>query len=721
MREKIVLYLFTVFLFPAVVFGQSRFRVETAPFSSSKYDEFSPTWYSNQIIYCSNEPHELLATYYDANNKSLYNIFSVEYTRDTMVHFSKSGVLSSNLITPFNDGPVSVNASGLMVFSRNLDVSKKSKDMRNPNNFLGLFFAEHVNGDWKYKDDFEHNSNAYSITTPCFSPDGRYLYFASDMPGGYGEADIFRSELKDDGSWGDPENLGPVVNSAGSEVCPFIAENGDLYYSSDGFEGMGAKDVYMTRIIKGEWIAPIMLDEPINSRFDDFGLITNGDFTEGYFSSNRKRTDDIYTFETRFPMLIDCDSMLENNYCFEFWDEEYSSIDSLPVTYEWSFSDGTKIRGLRVEHCLPGAGKYWAKLNIIDNSTSNTFFTQASMEFQLVDYEQPFIKSKKAARVNDPISFDGLETNLPEFRIESYTWDFGDGTYDTVAVSEHKFNRVGIYNVKLGITGRMPGGSKRETRCVEKQISVVRDNQSLAMVMAGALSMDSYLNMEVDSSDGGPVDSFFLDDFDPEEDVFRVEVLASERKVAIDDTIFEPLRDSYEIKEFYRSADSLYSYTVGEADNLASTYNIYTDVVEKGFTNASVRTYVLAELPTEVIAKINRDFAELADANFEFDKTSVAPGSYSLLDEVVRIMTENPDLVMEIAAHTDNIGSFEYNAGLSQKRAESIVSYLIGKGIAAERLIGNGYGESRPIDTNSTEEGRMNNRRVEFIILNKEN
>jgi outer membrane protein OmpA-like peptidoglycan-associated protein len=187
----------------------------------------------------------------------------------------------------------------------------------------------------------------------------------------------------------------------------------------------------------------------------------------------------------------------------------------------------------------------------------------------------------------------------------------------------------------------------------------------------------------------------------------------------LDNTLFDPLREEYEIKEFYLPNDSLYSYTVGEHNSLLATYNVYSDVVEKGFTTAKVKTYILAELPTEVIAKINRDFAELADANFEFNDSEVSENSYPVLDRIVKIMVENPDLGMEIAAHTDNIGSFEFNMRLSQERAQSIVNYLVSKGIDKIRLVSKGYGESRPISSNSTEDGRMNNRRVEFIILNE--
>ena len=187
----------------------------------------------------------------------------------------------------------------------------------------------------------------------------------------------------------------------------------------------------------------------------------------------------------------------------------------------------------------------------------------------------------------------------------------------------------------------------------------------------------------------------------------------------LEDTLFDPVRDKYDINEFYISDDSSYSYTVGEHNSLLATYDVYADVIDMGFKTAKVKTYVLAELPTEVMEKINRDFAEFADANFEFNQSEVSESSFDLLDRVATIMEENPDLVMEIAAHTDNIGSFEFNMQLSEKRVQSIVDYLVSKGIDKIRVVGKGYGESRPISTNSTEEGRMQNRRVEFIILNE--
>ena len=717
MKKSIPVLSIFFLLIPAIMLSQAHYEVTPTAFSSSKYDEFCPVVYGDQIVFCSNQEHELLITYQNMKNKGLFNIFKVNI--DPEAEKQDPEVFSQNLVTPFNDGPVAFSPDGnLVVYSRNLDINAKKKNIFDLSNNLGLYFAELIDGEWTPISEFPFNNPDYSITTPCFSADGNYLYFGSDMPGGYGGTDIYRSALTD-GEWSEPVNLGETINTAGNEVYPFVAMNGDLFFASDGHGGLGMKDIFLSRFSGLDWITPVHLESPINSTEDDFGLITNRDFSEGYFSTSRGTTDDIYRFSTLLPQLFDCDTLQENLYCFEFWDNQYPQIDSLPVTYEWEFSDGTKIKGLRVEHCLPGAGEYWARLNIIDNSTSNTFFTQTSMEFELEDFVQPYILSRDVGIINNMMEFSGLSSNLPGFAIEEYLWDFGDGSIETGPEVEHKFIMTGVHGVKLGLKGYVEGSTNKEIRCVVKPILMVKDNQTLAMHLAGIkpLVTEDLENSESNTKDF--TQDFSVFDVNPDEEVFRVEVLASEEKIKLEDTLFDPLRDEYDINEYYLSDDSLYSYTVGEYNSLLETFEVYNDVVEKGFSSASVKTYVLAELPTEIIAKINRDFAEFADANFEFNQSEVSESSYPILDRVVEIMEENPDLVLEIAAHTDNVGSFEFNLELSQKRAQSIVDYMVSKGIDAIRLEGNGYGEARPIATNGTEEGRMKNRRVEFLILNK--
>ena len=102
---------------------------------------------------------------------------------------------------------------------------------------------------------------------------------------------------------------------------------------------------------------------------------------------------------------------------------------------------------------------------------------------------------------------------------------------------------------------------------------------------------------------------------------------------------------------------------------------------------------------------------------FDFDKTTLKKESFTQLNEVVDFLQDNPSVEVEISGHTDNKGSDDYNLKLSQGRAEAVVNYLIGHGVGNSRLIARGYGESKPVSTNNTDEGRAVNRRVEFTVL----
>ncbi len=714
--KKLLIILIAYCLFPGPgLHGQTHYEVSRAAFSSSTWDEFCPALYGGQIVFCSNQEYELLLTHKNPKNKALFSIFTVSNAPEGGLN--NPVFFSEHLVTPFNDGPVSFHPdSTLMVYSRNLDIAARRKNLLDQSNKLGLYFAGLENEDWIPISAFPYNSKEYSLTFPCFSPDGRYLYFSSDMPGGIGGADLYRSEWVDD-TWGLPENLGPEINTPGNEVYPFISGNGDLFFASDGHPGLGKKDIFRSGNFGTGWTMPTHLEAPINSTEDDFGLITDASFSKGYFSTDREGTDDIYRFSTLFPQLIHCDTLLENNYCFEFWDELYPGTDSMPVTYEWEFSDGTKKEGLQVEHCLPGAGKYWARLHIIDSTTSNIFFSQSSMEFEISDYVQPFITSADVVKVNTELAFSGLDSNIPDQTIEEYFWELGDGTLRIGPEISHSYQKPGIYDVKLGLKVTTDGNTDEEIRCIVKQLTVVPDNQALGMFLSGTkpISFREYDWMARDSgNDREEVPGLAMED---EIEVFRIEILSSDYKLDLDYPGFEPLQGLYNLREFYLPADSAYSYAIGEYHSLPETYAVYNDLIGKGFTEAKVKSYVVADLPTEVIARINRDFAEFTDALFEFNQSGVSVSSYPLLNQLADILIENPELALEIAAHTDHIGSQDYNLELSQRRAQSIVEYLVNSGVDRKRMTGKGYGESRPIASNSTEEGRMQNRRVEFIII----
>ncbi len=201
----------------------------------------------------------------------------------------------------WHDGPASFNKNFDKVII-NRTQTGRDKPHRGPGairtHLLKLVTAMKKEGKWTKPEPFFLNSNNYSVGHPALSSDGHRLFFVSDMPGGYGGTDLYMCTRKE-GTWGDPENLGPVINTSGNEMFPFITESGDLYFSSDSHPGFGGLDLFVSFHQDGAWILPANLGHPVNSSFDDFSLATDNSENAGFFSSNRPcgaGEDDIYYF-----------------------------------------------------------------------------------------------------------------------------------------------------------------------------------------------------------------------------------------------------------------------------------------------------------------------------------------------------------------------------------------------------------------------------------------
>ncbi len=198
------------------------------------------------------------------------------------------------LNTPFHDGPVTISSDGnTMYFARDGHSAKQYK--RNRDNVKigqqGLYKATKIDGKWTNIEALPFNSTAYSVTNPSLSKDGKTLYFASNMPGGIGESDIWKVRIDANG-YGEPENLGSAVNTPEKENFPFIAEDDILYYASSGKEGFGGLDIFKIDLKSSE--PALNLGKPINSGRDDFALTINKNKNIGFFASNRNGKDAIY-------------------------------------------------------------------------------------------------------------------------------------------------------------------------------------------------------------------------------------------------------------------------------------------------------------------------------------------------------------------------------------------------------------------------------------------
>lgn len=200
----------------------------------------------------------------------------------------------SELNTPFHDGPVSISSDGKTMYFARDGHSEGKFQKRNGNVKLaqqGLYKAQFVDGKWTNIVALPFNSTEYSVTNPSISKDGKTLYFASNMPGGFGESDIWKVQINGD-RYGTPENLGAKINSKEKENFPFITDDNILYFSSTGKQGFGGFDIYKVNTTATQ--EPQNLGKPINSEKDDFSFCFNTQNNIGYFSSNRNGFDTIY-------------------------------------------------------------------------------------------------------------------------------------------------------------------------------------------------------------------------------------------------------------------------------------------------------------------------------------------------------------------------------------------------------------------------------------------
>ena len=217
---------------------------------------------------------------------------------------------------------------------------------------------------------------------------------------------------------------------------------------------------------------PVHLDSAINSPYDDFGIVTDSSSLNGYFSTNRRNTDDIFSFSTVPVDFTSCDSIKENRYCFTFYDEQHKLIDTIPLTYHWDFGDGRIVNGKEVKHCFPGSGKYKVKLSITDELTGTPLSEQVEYDVDLKNIEQAIINSPDIGKVGKPISFEGVTTDLTGKSITDYLWDFGDGFKPGGPLINTTFKKKGVYTVRLGLLAGKDSLGVVQKMCYRKKITI---------------------------------------------------------------------------------------------------------------------------------------------------------------------------------------------------------------------------------------------------------
>jgi outer membrane protein OmpA-like peptidoglycan-associated protein/tetratricopeptide (TPR) repeat protein len=265
---------------------------------------------TEDVYFVSNRKFNGLAQrYWTGNNTPFLDMFSGKVVGENQIVGSK--LVSEKVNTNFHDGPLAFHPDGHKVFfTRNNKAKKRmgrfdDKGIQN----LKLYYADiDADGKWSNIREVPYNNLAFSTGHPSFSKDGKTMYFSSDMPGGFGGADIYEATISEgmvDMAFGTPVNLGNKINTEGQEMFPWVDSAFNLFFSSDGHPGLGGLDNFVVVDFLNKPTGPAEnLGEPINSNRDDFAFIMLKNGNTGYMSSNRsggKGGDDIYSFKVLEP------------------------------------------------------------------------------------------------------------------------------------------------------------------------------------------------------------------------------------------------------------------------------------------------------------------------------------------------------------------------------------------------------------------------------------
>jgi hypothetical protein len=477
MKSKRKFCSFLFLSFQVLLSAQSIYKIERMPFNSAANSEMAPVIYRGGLIFSSDMKNEIIQVVVDQSGNFLYNLYFT--ARKENDKWTKPELFSKSLASKYNQSSASINPDGkTLYYASNFSSNSKTGSHSSGDTLRsGIFISKGSAGEWSSPEAFQFNSDNYDVGYPSISPDGQRLFFSARNPDGFGGYDIYYSD-KTKNSWGQPVNIGAKINTAGSEVYPFLFNNSRLYFASNGHGGMGALDIFYSDFKDGVWQTPVDLPKPFNSKSDDFALTANADYDTGYFSSNRNGSDDIFRFVSGFPSFSVCDTQVEETFCYEFHESGTVELDTTSLKYEWDLGDGTKIQSERTQHCYAVPGNYLVSLNVIDTLTKEVAYNQAAYELDVERAENPYIIAPDTAYKNSKIIFDASNSTIKKFKIQNYYWDFGDETIATDVKSSHIYLKSGIYTVRLGITGNSNDSKITNGKaCIKKQITIIENNK----------------------------------------------------------------------------------------------------------------------------------------------------------------------------------------------------------------------------------------------------
>ena len=667
--------------------------------------DFSPIPYRNGVIFSTtrknDKPNEIIDAWTDDNFSDLfYSEFDEEKNK-----FKKPVALEGDLNKKFHDGAATFDQSGsVMYFTRNNNNGKShSKDGLID---LKIYSAMNDGEYWTNVTELPFNSNEFTSCHPTLSPDGRRLYFASNRPGGYGGLDIYVVE-RAGGTWKQPQNLGPTVNSAGNEIFPVMHEDGTLYYSSNGHQGLGGLDIFHAQKTidddESSWSVRENLGTPFNSLRDDFGIVFIEDGTHtGYFTSNRdggKGKDDIYTWTSTEKKD---DGMISRMICV--YDEKTGDkLENAFVTVlEKSMMDEDNDDLMLTLQPLSEKENDKYILGITGKNKKSkhnvkSYETDTQGQFQY--------KAKPGKKYVVQVERDGyndqeMEVSYSELK-NTNDW----------CVPMNKLNcrmMAGIVMNKKYNTAMPNAEVEVWNKCTNEKQKFTTDETG---AFEACIKCDCEYRIYATKS-GFNSDTEFLSTINEDCDggtpfTAKLELGVREHKAVVvtpaPPVVYTPAPAPVPTVPVV-TYEEVITY-VEKVEMMPVTRHVpITDLVNSGYGNFS---------EGQVIS--------LKDVYYNFDKFDIREDASTDLEHVLSIMQEYPSLEIEMMSHTDSRGTTAYNKTLSTNRAKAARQYLIKKGIAGSRITARGYGESQLKNkckdgVQCTEEEHQQNRRTEIKV-----
>ena len=495
---------------PKILEKGKKFNVQDAGINSA-YSDFGGTLQGGQL-YIATARNEIGKSY-GWNEEPFLDIYVASKNNDGSFQ-TPTAVEAVN--TKYHEGVVSFSPDGnTMYFSRESFYDKifeRDSLSRNKFSVLNLYKSTKELGSWSEGEALSLNSENYSVKNPAVSPDGKTLFFASDMAGGMGQFDIYSAPINDDGTVGEPTNLGQKLNTEGQEMFPFVSSDNTLYFSSDGHLGLGGMDVFFAKLVDGK-VGPIRnVGIPVNGNADDFAFSIDNESGEGFVSSNREGgagSDDVYAVKVLQPI---CDVLVT----VTVKDSETGNI-LVGATVNVLDSEGNSIGSKttsnkgEVNYIVECASDLSLSASMDDYESGTGFIAGTSEEEVsteiLLDPIDEIILANKV--VLNPIYFDFDKSNITAqaafeldklvqlmnkyesivLRAESHTDARGSATYNQ-KLSERRALTTAQYVISKGITAeRITGVGMGETtpvndcgtRCSEDEYQMNRRSEFIIL------------------------------------------------------------------------------------------------------------------------------------------------------------------------------------------------------------------------------------------------